>query len=1056
MSPEQARNSAAADIRSDIYSLGCTLYHMLAGKSPFPEGSLTERIYHHVETDPGDIREKNPKVSPALAAVLQRMLAKKPEDRYQTPLELLKDLKNLDGVRVTQTREEGISRLADLAEEESHRERMEVVDETGFEEDDDVLPTRKSRRRQKFRDSDEDEERPRKARHASKPKSRSATPSWWPLPVSLVAVISAVIVIWLVTGGMGSNDDSTDSASPPNRGTQGATPIPIVRRPWIKLPDLSETKKPPPKTPDKEPARKSAYPPLYEPSSRLNLIGVGDNMVGSIKDFPQPDAKATVLIVSRSAPNGPNVCRSLDEAVSKTAKGQESIVEIRDNGPLFQSALPEVKDRNIFLKAGAGYRPLIAWHVPAKTEPTFPVRKPELRWLGLTKGRLVLENLDFVVKWTKRDDREANFFRIRQGELHARGCTFSVAGVRPKGTTVVMLQKDHLTGTAWGQKSKCAWHRCYARGEQLTAVASDACESEVLLEDCLAVSSTGPLFAFATHRIQTSTLRLVRSTIVTGSELIALRSLAEKEKAPRLTCHLWDSILALNDRRSRGEMVHIANRGSANDLRWLVVNCLYAGWKKLLAADREIVGGSVEQMRNRFSYAEGDRELRTTWPAQQLQQTEQIAARFYNPLKTEACFAATSHDGMVGCDVDKIPQGPKDWLPRTYDDFIQTPLPVLTKTDPPLIPASTNGRYSGERIDLKGVDLGKLLEKRLAGNPAERVVLHLAGKGDHTMTPVKISSVEELVIYFEPAPKPTKKKEKAQLVLVPDPSTSAKRQALFEVEGAKLHFIGVKVRFDDSRFTPMPNHLIKMTNGDLRLQRCDLRGPVYHSPDNYRSLLRLAGNAECDLDVNESILVSMNAVASIADPQARIRVRQSVLAGEGAIVRFDIDGQSLADTKVLCRYDENTIATGSTFIDFMVEGKPPASTVPFVVQCNRNVFLNPFPGKAGKATLLTANPSTSFAHGLVSWHGKGNVFDSKRLLAAGRFGKDQVVGWERLWGPRAESSLDVDVPPGDRYTFETDKADLKKLAVPLGIAEMLPNEKPGADLVDLGVVRKRR
>src|SRR5262249_38992532 len=52
MAPEQARDSSKADTRSDIYSLGCTFYHMLAGQPPFNEGGLTERLYKHVQDEP--------------------------------------------------------------------------------------------------------------------------------------------------------------------------------------------------------------------------------------------------------------------------------------------------------------------------------------------------------------------------------------------------------------------------------------------------------------------------------------------------------------------------------------------------------------------------------------------------------------------------------------------------------------------------------------------------------------------------------------------------------------------------------------------------------------------------------------------------------------------------------------------------------------------------------------------------------------------------------------------------------------------------------------------
>jgi len=93
MAPEQARDSSLADVRSDIYSLGCTMYHMLAGRPPFAEGGIGERVYKHIAVEPPDVRQFNPAVSPMLWTVLRRMLSKHPDDRFQTPEELVEALR---------------------------------------------------------------------------------------------------------------------------------------------------------------------------------------------------------------------------------------------------------------------------------------------------------------------------------------------------------------------------------------------------------------------------------------------------------------------------------------------------------------------------------------------------------------------------------------------------------------------------------------------------------------------------------------------------------------------------------------------------------------------------------------------------------------------------------------------------------------------------------------------------------------------------------------------------------------------------------------------------
>jgi serine/threonine protein kinase len=85
LSPEQARNANAVDIRGDIYSLGCTLYYLLTGQPPFPEGSLMQKILQHQQAEPAPIDTFRGDVPTAVTAIVKRMLAKKPEERFQTP-----------------------------------------------------------------------------------------------------------------------------------------------------------------------------------------------------------------------------------------------------------------------------------------------------------------------------------------------------------------------------------------------------------------------------------------------------------------------------------------------------------------------------------------------------------------------------------------------------------------------------------------------------------------------------------------------------------------------------------------------------------------------------------------------------------------------------------------------------------------------------------------------------------------------------------------------------------------------------------------------------------
>ena len=84
LAPEQAVDSHQVDARADIYSLGCTMYFALTGHPPFTDGTLVQRLLAHQTKSPPSVRYERPDIDEALLQILDKMMAKKTADRYQT------------------------------------------------------------------------------------------------------------------------------------------------------------------------------------------------------------------------------------------------------------------------------------------------------------------------------------------------------------------------------------------------------------------------------------------------------------------------------------------------------------------------------------------------------------------------------------------------------------------------------------------------------------------------------------------------------------------------------------------------------------------------------------------------------------------------------------------------------------------------------------------------------------------------------------------------------------------------------------------------------------
>lgn len=95
ISPEQARDPRTADQRSDIYSLGCTLFFLLTGRPPYPGTNVIEKLLQHQGEPPPDVRRFRPDVPVEVARLIMRMMAKQPQDRFQTAEELAGEVRRI-------------------------------------------------------------------------------------------------------------------------------------------------------------------------------------------------------------------------------------------------------------------------------------------------------------------------------------------------------------------------------------------------------------------------------------------------------------------------------------------------------------------------------------------------------------------------------------------------------------------------------------------------------------------------------------------------------------------------------------------------------------------------------------------------------------------------------------------------------------------------------------------------------------------------------------------------------------------------------------------------
>jgi serine/threonine protein kinase len=1057
MSPEQARDSRSADIRSDIYSLGCTFYHMLAGLAPFGKGTLPERIIQHMKTAPPDVRKLNKSVPEYLVAIINRMLAKKPDDRYQNPTTLLHDLENPDTVAVTGKRVPATGKLERGPARKQTIDPTMVIDKKEYDEGiQEPKPIKNSKPKKVVsapvadRDKEDEEPPPRddydepmepidletsSAEIPSKKKPVKNSPIWIVVTAGSVAVLLLVLIITLIFGGR-TPPKPKDPDPPPNR------PL-IVDTP----PDKPIEK---PIVPVESSASKMTVARLELPNmdahpDRVDQAALRKEFYGPFTDYPETPADAMVLRMSRLATAGPNTYRTLADAFKASKPDGFTVIEIHDNGPIYVPLLPGVMKRSVLLRGAEGYRPLVVWDVPKKIASTF---------CAVAKGKLMLDNLDLVVRTS--DDAPATLFDLPDTDFHANHCTFSIAGKSKEG--VALLRRHHSKEAPTENRPTQTWFkRCYVRGADLSLLRVQETSGAVLFEDSLIVGYQHPLIDMRGRDSDSLDLYSVRSTLVAGRLFLRWRSQSGKGVSPTITGKMLDSILSRDDTIAPpGDMIHLGDDAEPRKMTWRAANTVYAGWKQLLASNsKSIAGNDLEKWHGQWFYREGDRAVVDTWPKNPPSGLEDQSADEFLPGQSAVAYAALTNTSAIGCVIGWLPPVPDKWLERTFEPRTLPIIPLIDN-EAPRIETAADGLYYGERLDLtKVADFGAYLNAKLQKEkPAPRIVIHLAGKGAHQISPVRVRGVQHLVLYFEPA-----KDFREALSLEANPTGGANLAPMIDMNGGHLELIGARIRLSPVTLVPT---MIQVHGGNLTLTRCWLQGPHTKTADGFLSLLDVANTTTtpATLLLRDNVFVASKLLIHMHD-HVQLKARNNVFLALGDAIRIDVNRPTIPLLHLL---EHNTFAVRQTF--FNIKTGPEFQAIdPVLLHANSNAFVHPFAEDAEKSTLLRGVEAWT-ARGRWSWQGRFNVYDTR--LHAYFAGHEKMAGakqtrldWQAAWGQPTEQEPLLLAGPAATKTITAEGTtqaallfQLDRLALPAELRGDRNQNPPGADLVGLGVKKK--
>jgi eukaryotic-like serine/threonine-protein kinase len=659
MAPEQARDSRATSIQSDMYSLGCTFYFLLTGVPPFPGGDITEKLTRHAKAPVPDVRDLRQDVPLPVNAIMRTMMAKRPEDRFTSYNDLIEALDGAPFDRIQD--DQGIAlvpfddepepvrpALRDQRPPDPERDKSESngSDDRAYplisladlvsDLDEDFQPKPAARqpsiepaapllRRTQVElendDEDADSADPDESQRALPSRARGSA-TVWILSSAIGGVVCILLGIGLVQilGVAGGRNEDALLADPDavldlNRGIEplprsslpraaaGRRPNSIARKLAAKPPPDSGAKAPWVEEVDTEPA------PIGPASSLLQSEALS-KLLPEWARAPIPDRISGPFVVVRRVveSSDPTIFPTLRAALDSKIGGT---VELADDGPLFINDFRVSGDSRL-IRARPGYRPIVRIE-----EPRLDAVKEQSAVFPLGHKNLTLDGIDLIVNVRDLPANQSALFSCAGASLTLRNCSITILN-NPGSSSFAFVRVK--SSAAQPTPSRILLEKTLVRGSFASGIDLESGSTELVLHNSVVLGGPGPLIRIAeSDPAPENRIFLVESILAGPGPIIERTTPVSTTRTKPLLIRAFGS--AFGRFHGAGISSVISSTSSspaaAQQIEWGGDHNLFAGWKGFFACGKEltVTVADLAAVRSTWSATDPDsHEVLSPWP----------------------------------------------------------------------------------------------------------------------------------------------------------------------------------------------------------------------------------------------------------------------------------------------------------------------------------------------------------------------------------------------------------------------------------------------------------